>query len=516
MILSIDCGTQSIRALLFTSAGDIVDKEQIQYDAYYSDEPGRAEQKAEVYWEGLCKATNTLQKRNTNDFKKIKGVGITTLRSTMVSVDSQGNALRPIITWLDQRKAKNKYKPNKAMKLIFLTLGVDSVLKKMERKGHSNWIKQNEPEIWKKTYKYVQVSSFLNFKLTGKFNDSVASQIGHIPFNYKKQRWSVPKDITELSHKLYPIEQDKLPKLVKPGDKSGEITEQASVLTGIIAGTPVIACGSDKGCETLGMGVNDTKVASLSFGTTATVQTTTKKYFEPIKFFPAYPSTMAGHWNPEIEIYRGFWMINWFKQEFAHKETEKAKELGISVEEILNELLQKSPPGAMGLIVQPYWSPGLGEKDAKGAMIGFGDVHKKQHVYRAVIEGLCYGLLDGMKRLEKRGNLKFEKIAVSGGASQSDEICQIAADVFNMELLRGKTHETSGLGAAIITAYGIGEYKSIEEATEKMVHYADTFKPRPENAMLYKALFNDVYLKMYKKLEPLYKRIREITSYPEC
>lgn len=516
MILSIDCGTQSVRAILFTPKGDIIDKEQVFYEPYHSTQPGRAEQDAEVYWNGLCQAATELKNRNPNTFKQIKGVGITSLRGTMINADKEGNALRPAITWLDQRTAENKYKPGAVMKSAFKILNVDAVLKKMERKGYSNWIKQNEPEIWENTYKYIQVSSFLNFRLTGNFDDSVASQIGHIPFNYKKQRWSEPNDYTDLSRRLYPVEKDKLPNLVAPGKKTGQLTEQASKLTGIPVGTPVIACASDKGCETLGMGVTDTSMASLSFGTTATVQTTTNKYFEPIKFFPAYPSASAGHWNPEIEIYRGFWMINWFKNEFAHKEVQKAKEKGVSVEEVLNELLHKTSPGAQGLIVQPYWSPGLGERNAKGAMIGFGDVHKKEHIYRAVIEGLCYSLYDGMKQLEKRGRIQFKKIAVSGGASQSDEICQIAADVFNMELVRGKTHETSGLGAAIITAYGIGEYKSPEEAANRMVTHADTFKPNPENAKLYKALFEKVYYKMFKKLEPLYKSIREITSYPEC
>ena len=515
MILSIDCGTQSIRAILFSLEGDIIDKEQVFYKAYYTSKPGWAEQKAEVYWEGLCKATKALEKRNQDNFKNINGVGVTALRGTMVNVDIHGNTLRPSITWLDQRKADNIYKPSLGMNLIFKTIGVDSTLKKMEKRGHSNWIRQNQPEIWDKTHKYMQVSGYLTNKLTGEFKDSIGSQIGHIPFNYRKQRWASPKDFLVFTKELYPIEKDKLPELVKPGDKIGVITEEASKLTSIPLGIPIIACGSDKGCETLGMGVTDTSMASLSFGTTATVQTTTSKYLEPIKFFPAYPSVMPNHWNPEMEIFRGFWMINWFKEEFALKEVQQAKELNVSVEKILDELLHKCPPGAMGLIVQPYWTPGLGEKNAKGAMIGFGDIHKKEHIYRAVIEGLAYGLLDGMQRLEKRGGLKFKKVAVSGGASQSDEVCQITADVFNMELVRGKTHETSGLGAAIITAYGVGAFKSLEDATEKMVSYADTFIPNKENAKLYKQLYEDVYLKMFEKLEPLYKRIREITSYPE-
>ncbi|NOR88238.1 MAG: carbohydrate kinase, partial [Bacteroidales bacterium] len=285
--------------------------------------------------------------------------------------------------------------------------------------------------------------------------------------------------------------------------------------TAIPIDTPIIACGSDKSCEILGMGVIDTTMASLSFGSMATVQTTTHKYFEPIKFFPAYTAAMPKHWNPEIAVYRGFWMIKWFKNEFALKEVLEAAEKKVAVEEILNDLLHQSPPGAMGLVVQPYWSPGLGKRDARGAMIGFGEVHKKEHIYRTIIEGLAYSLLDGMHQLEQRGNLKFEKIALSGGASQSDEICQITADVFNKPLVRGRTHETSALGAAILTAYGIGEYNSIDKAIKNMVVYADTFKPNPENTKIYKALYHDIYLKMYKKLEPFYKRMREITNYPE-
>lgn len=515
LILSIDCGTQSIRALLFSLKGDIIDKEQIFYEPYFSLQPGWAEQKAEVYWNGLCEASNILKKRNPDNFKHIKGVGVTTLRSTMVNVDKEGTPLRPSLVWLDQRMAENVYKPNFVLKLIFKGLGLTSTLQKMERKGQCNWIRQNQPGIWENTHKYLQISAYLNFKLTGEFKDSVASQIGYIPFDYKKQKWANPKDILELSGKLYPIEKEKLPTLINPGEQVGLIHTNASGLTGIPQNTPVIACGSDKGCETLGMGAMDTDTASLSFGTTATVQTTSKKYFEPIPFFPAYPSVIPNHWNPEIEIYRGYWMIRWFKNEFAHKEVEEAVKKKIPAEEVMNELLHKSPPGAMGLVVQPYWSPGLGEKNAKGAMIGFGDVHKKEHVYRAVIEGLAYSLLDGMHKLEKRGKLKFDKLAVSGGASQSDEICQITADIFNMRLVRGKTYETSGLGAAILTAYGVGEFSSLNKAVEIMVSHSDIFKPKPENTKIYKALYNDVYLKMYKNLKPLYKKIQEITGYPE-
>lgn len=514
-ILTIDCGTQSLRAILFSLSGDIVDKEQIFYEPYFSTQPGYAEQDAEVYWNNLCKATQAIKKRSPEKFNNIEGVGITTLRNTLVNLDKNGKPIRPIMTWLDQRMAKPFYKPIFPMNLIFKAIGVSRTLEKMQCEGKCNWIRQHEPDIWDNTYKYVQVSGFLHHRLTGKYIDSTASQIGFTPFSYKKQQWAKTGDLFEFSAKLFPIEKEKLPELVNPGEKIGKITASASQLTGIKQDIPVIAAGSDKGCETLGMGVINNTIASLSFGTTATIQTTVRKYMEPIPFFPSYPSIIPQMWNPEIEIYRGFWMITWFKNEFALKEVLEAKDKNIPAEVIMNKMLHKAPPGSKGLIVQPYWSPGLGEKNAKGAIIGFGDVHKKEHVYRAVIEGLAYGLKDGMQRLKKRGNFKFEKLAVSGGASQSDEICQITADIFNMPLVRGKTYETSGLGAAIITAFGINKFHSINAAVKNMVNYQTTFYPNKENVSLYDDLFHDVYLKMYKQLEPLYKKIRNITKYPQ-
>lgn len=512
ILLSIDCGTQSLRGLLFSRQGELLYKVQIHYEAYFSNKPGWAEQEPEVFWSSLCRACRLLKEQSPDLFSRIGGVGVTTQRDSMVNVDADGNPLRPVITWLDQRKALPVYNPNPLFKAAFKCVGVDSALKKLQADAKCNWIMQNQPEIWKKTACYMQVSGFINKRLTGKFRDSIASQIGHAPFNYRKASWASK---SSLNYKLFPIEIEKLPEVVQPGEIIGEVTESASLSTGIPVGIPVIACGSDKGCETIGVGVLDTNMASLSFGTTATVQTTSDKYFEPLRFMPPYPAPIPGKYNPEVEIFRGYWMITWFKNEFGHKETEKASELGVAPEVLLNDLLHESPPGAMGLMLQPYWGPGLEHPAAKGSMIGFGDVHKKSHVYRAVIEGLGYGLLDGMHSIEKASGRKIRHIAVSGGASQSDEICQITADIFNLELSRGRTTEASGLGAAMITAKGLGFYDSFEEAILAMSKKERVFKPDPSRSRIYDKLYRRVYRKIYRSLKPLYEEIREITGYPE-
>jgi sugar (pentulose or hexulose) kinase len=512
ILLAIDCGTQSLRALLFSETGALVGRAQVPYEPYVSPQPGWAEQDPELYWHSLCKACGMLKLHHGESFARIAGVGVTAQRNSMVNVDREGQCLRPAILWLDQRKAAPRFGSKGLLRMGLRLIRKADMTDDVQAEGKCNWIIQNQPLVWEKTYKYLQVSGFLNCRLTGRFADSVASQIGHIPFNYKKIRWAKP---FELSARLFPVASEKLPDLVPPGAVLGGVTPSAARLTGIPAGIPVVACGSDKGCETIGAGILDPNMASLSFGTCATVQTTTPKYFEPIACMPPYPAPIPGCYNPEVEIFRGYWMITWFKREFAYEEVLEAKRRGIAPEELLNRHLANTRPGAMGLMVQPYWGPGLRQPAAKGAMVGFGDVHTKAHVYRAVIEGLGYALKEGLEKMEAAGGVKIERAAVSGGASQSDEICRISADIFNLPMVRGKTFETSGLGAAIVIAKGLGIYDSFREAADQMVAVETIFQPDPINVTIYRQLYQKVYCKIFKALEPLYKEIRSITGYPE-
>ncbi|MGV8982315.1 FGGY-family carbohydrate kinase [Clostridium sp.] len=511
-ILTLDCGTQSVRAILFDDSGTIIGKEKVEFEPYFSKKPGWAEQDADVFWNNCCTACKTLKIKQPKDFEKIIGVTVTTQRDTGVIVDSEGMPLRPAIIWLDQRMAKCEGPLAFYDNAIFKTIRMDKTIEMARRKAKSNWIIENEPELWKKTYKYLLLSGYFIFKLTGIFADSIASQIGHIPFDYKNQCWAKSK--TSYRWKMFGIEREKLYDLIVPGEIISGITAKAALDTGIKEGIPVIAAGSDKGCETLGVGCLDPSTASMSFGTTATVQITSDFYMEPLAFMPPYPASRPGYYNPEVEIFRGYWMISWFKKEFCSREVVEAKERGISPESILNEKLNDIPPGSQGLILQPFWGPGLKMLEAKGSLIGFGDVHTRAHIYRAIIEGINYALIDGLEKIEKKSKVKVKTVIVSGGGSQSDAICQITADMFNRTVLRGQTYETSGLGAAINGFVGLKMFGSYEEAVNSMVHYTSSFQPNSKNTEVYKKLYKKVYCKIYPKLESLFKEIKKITNYP--
>jgi sugar (pentulose or hexulose) kinase len=217
----------------------------------------------------------------------------------------------------------------------------------------------------------------------------------------------------------------------------------------------LIATAADKATEIIGAGCLEPHLGCLSFGTTATINTTHHKYIEVIPLIPPYPSAVPGAYSLEIQIYRGFWMVSWFKDEFGLVERREAERRGVEPEVCLTNYSNRAP-GAEGLVLQPYWSPGLKipGPEAKGAVIGFGDVHTRAHFYRAIIEGLGYALLEGMERTQKRSHIPITALRVAGGGSQSPGVMQITADIFGLPVTRPHVYEASGLGAAIDVAVG--------------------------------------------------------------
>jgi sugar (pentulose or hexulose) kinase len=170
----------------------------------------------------------------------------------------------------------------------------------------------------------------------------------------------------------------------------------------------------------------------------------------------------------------------------------------------------------MGLMLQPYWTPGirLPGREAKGAIVGFGDVHTRAHVYRAILEGLAYALREGKERIERRSGVAITELRVSGGGSQSDCAMQLTADVFGLPAARPHVYETSGLGAAIDAAVGLGLHRDFAAAMGEMTRVGRVFEPVQGNREVYDRLYRRVYLKMYRSLRPLYREIAEITAYP--
>jgi len=507
VILAIDCGSQSIKALIFDSKGTLLAKEQHIFEDYEHPQPNWAERDPDIFWDSLCDVTQRIKKNNSDIFKRIEGIALTTQRDTVVFLDKALKPFRPAILWMDKRKQK-EHKPMKWIyTLITRLVNMYRTAVAVNKQCPAHWIQKNQPEVWEKTHKYVYLSAYMNYRMTGLLKDNTANQIGHMPFNYKTRKW---EGKYALKAQFFQIEREKLVDLVPSATVLGTVTKQAAKETGLPEGLPFIPAGSDKGCETLGAGCLDESKAAISLGSQATVQISTKRYFEVVPFIPPFPSVLPDMYNPEIQIFKGYWMITWFQEEFAKKDVELAEKQGIKPEDFLNRHLREIPPGCNGLLLQPLWGTSVDSPEAKGAMIGFSDVHTRYHIYRAIIEGIGFALKDGIQSIEKKSRVDIDQLVLSGGGSLSEEICQITADIFGRPVSKVQTYETSGLGAAMVGFKTLGIFETFDDAVLDMVHLTKTFLPERKNTVKYDKIFSRIYKKMYGRLKPMYDEMYEL------
>lgn len=508
LLLSIDCGTQSVRALVFDLAGELVGRRQHVFDTYVTPQDNWLEHDADEFWRATGAVCRTLFEDRPDLRARIKGVAVTTQRGSLVLVDDNGAAIRPFIIWLDQRRATRPRKTQFWWRAAFALARVSDTVDYLSREAELNWLAENEPAALARAQKILLVSGWLNYRLTGKFVDAVGSQVGYIPFDFKRQDWAGRFD---WKWRGLAARRDQMPDLMPAGATLGALTAEAAAALGLPEGVPVIAAAADKACEIAGSGATSPGIGALSYGTAATVAITAPRYVEAIPYIPPYPALLPGQYNLEVQIFRGFWMVNWFKEQFGHLESAAAITEGVPVEVLFDRLVAEIPPGSQGLMLQPYWTPGIRNPgpDARGAVIGFTDAHTRAHLYRAIIEGIAYSLRDGKERIEKRAKVSIDSLRVSGGGSQSDVAMQATADIFNLPASRPHTFETSGLGAAIACAVGLGLHRDFETAVAAMTRIGRTFEPDVGRAALYERLYTRVYAKMYERLQPLYAELHE-------
>ena len=314
---------------------------------------------------------------------------------------------------------------------------------------------------------YLFLSGFLAHRLTGRFVDSVASQVGYVPFDYKRFALGRAGD---WRWQAAPVDPAWLPELVPPTERLGELTAERR------GGRR--AAGRDAGHRRrrrqglrgprLGR-ARRRDVASISYGTTATINTTQQRYVEPMPLVPPYPAAIARR-----VVARGPGLSRLLDGRVVQARVRPARGgpgrgRRRRARGALRRARPPDPAGLDGPDAPADWSPGVRVpgREAKGAIIGFGDVHTRAHLYRAILEGLAYALREGGERAAARAKEPLRELRVSGGGAQSPAIVQLTADVFGLPTGRPHTHETSGLGAAIDAAVGIGLHPDIATAAPR-------------------------------------------------
>lgn len=192
-ILAIDFGTQSVRALLFDARGTLSAKARVPV-RYDSPQPGWFESDPEYLWDAMAAACRRLWESSSVPRSAVRAVTLTTQRGTMINVDSAGRPLRPAIIWLDRRRTEGLPPIGGVWGALFRVAGMRDTIAAFRAEAEANWIARNEPDVWRRTHRFLLLSGFLTHRLTGRYADSIGAQVGYIPFDFRGLRWA-PKEI---------------------------------------------------------------------------------------------------------------------------------------------------------------------------------------------------------------------------------------------------------------------------------------------------------------------------------
>jgi len=478
-LVGVDSGTQGAKVIVSDAKGNIVSTGAAVHEPMFQLGPGWAEQHPQDNWVKFCQACQEAIARLPVPKSELAAVGVTGQRGTTALLDKNGTPIRPFVVWLDPRCA-----------------------------GWAHWIRENEPESYEKTYKISSVQGWLVKHLTGEFKDCIAYPgIGPMALYLDLALPDDPK-----VYEVYGMPREKIMDMVDPGTVYGVITKAAAEATGLPEGLPVVAGAGDKQCEVLGGGATRRGNAYVTYGTLSSLCTTS--YDKPMVAkageYYSFGSALPGVWHAETSV-RGHWMVTWFKEEFGYAAVVEAEKRGISPEQVLNEEAEKVPPGAEGLVLFPYFDARPFVPEATGLILGFYDaVHKRPHVFRAILEGIAYGLRGGLQVFEQDSGVPISKVVVGGGGSKSDLGMQATADIFGIPCTRPHTPETCALGAAMEAAVGVGMYKDFDEVVEHMTRAKSVFEPIPENVKLYNDIYERVFTQIYPSLEGVFKSLNEI------
>lgn len=506
LILSIDVGTQSIRAMVFDRQGRLQYMQRALVPPYETPHPGWAELPASAIWETFCSVTRKLANEMGERMADLQACGLTANRNNLIALDAEGNPLRNWILWMDQRRA-----PEAIREAETKWKGLDRLIYWVQKpllqialgRSQFNWLRFHEPRTWNRAHKYLTMGGMITYQLTGQYHDSYGMQAGVIPFEVKKMDfYRLP-----LIYRAVGVSRHQLAdQLFHPGESMGTVTASAAEQTGLPEGLPIVAVGGDKQTETLGAGAFSAKTAVLSYGTMASVTLNTETCIRDRKFtFYTFPASRKNYFCEEFVVDRGYWLVTWFCRQYAQEESHP------SFLEAMNQQASEIAPGSEGLFVYPFWSPHpVLFPEARGMVLGWTDDHHPAHLYRAILESVAYSLRFGLEALQKKTKQKVEQVRVVGGGSRSDMAMQLTADILNLPVLRMETDEVGGIGAAIPTAVYAGFYADEEEAAEVMCRVRQVFYPQPAAVAVYDRLYRNVFLKLYRSALPFFRELAQL------
>lgn len=507
-LIGIDGGTASIRVGVFDLQGHCVAFSVKEYGTDFP-KPGWAEQDPAEWWTCLQQATKEALYKSKIDPGDILALSVDGTSSTVVCLDNDLKPLRKAILWMDNRsavQAKRIFDSNHpVLKRSQAGVSAEWMIPKIL------WIKENQPEVFIRTKYFMEQADYLTHKLSGEMSLSL-NHITHRWF-YNRREGGWPTDFYSKIG-LSDITEKFSKNILGLGNVVGPLKKEVADLLGLKPNTIVTQGGCDAYVGMLGLNATKAGRAALIAGSSHVLMPMTDKDIYIKGIFGIHPDCVI----PGLSAMEGGQVssgsiVKWFKDNFADAETASAKTRGMDPYSLLTDKASKIPIGSEGLIVLDYWQGNRNpytDYQVQGAIWGLTLKHKKEHIFRAILEGVAYGTENILRTLSENG-LKVESIYISGGTAKSDFWLQMHADVSNIPFCTTQFTEATMLGTAICAAVGAGIYKDLVEAAENMVRIDRIIEPNQKNHEAYEFYF-DKYRKTYFSLRPL---MYEMSERPE-
>jgi xylulokinase len=493
LFLGIDVSTTSAKALLIDEQGQVVSTGSTEL-SLSTPHPLWSEQNPADWWEGTVRAIRKALGAAGASGAEVQAVGLTGQMHGLVLLDAQGNVLRPAILWNDQRTGAQ-------CKEITQRVGAQRLLEITGNRALTGftapkvlWVRENEPEVYTRAATILLPKDYVRYRLTGGLAMDKADGSGTILFDLKKRDWS-PEVLEKLE-----IPAEWLPPTYEGPEVTGTITPKAAGLTGLKAGTPVVAGGGDQAAGAVGVGAISPGIVSLALGTSGVVFASTgQPFIEPEGRLHAFCHAVPGTWHFMGVMLSAAGSLRWYRDSLAP---------GISYDDLLAPAAGV-PAGSEGLLFLPYLT---GERTpypdplARGAFVGLTVRHTEAHLTRAVLEGVAFGLRDSMELIRNSGLGEIRQVRVSGGGARSLLWRQILADVMGTELVTINTTEGAAFGAALLAGVGGGHWTSVAESCEATIRTLEHTEPQPASSKVYEQLY-PLYRNLYPALKTTFAAV---------
>jgi xylulokinase len=494
--LGIDTSTTGSKALLIDEHGEVVTVASSPH-TLQTPRPLWSEQDPHEWWGAVSASIKSVLESAGISGEQIGAVGLTGQMHGLVLLDEAGKVLRPAILWNDQRTQGQ-------CDQIHARIGKEKFIQitgNVALTGFTApkilWVKENEPDVYAKAKHVLLPKDYIRYKLTGEYALDKADGAGTVLFDLKSRDWS-DEVLTALE-----IPRAWMPETFEGPECTGHISQEASSLTGLKVGTPVVAGGGDQAAQAVGVGAVEPGIVGLTVGTSGVVfATTPSALIEPKGRLHAFCHAVPGLWHFMGVMLSAAGSLQWYRDSLAPE---------MSFDDLLREA-KTVPAGSEGLQFLPYLS---GERTphpdplARGAFIGLTLRHKRGHMTRAVLEGVSFGLKDSFTLIQNAGLGAITQVRASGGGTKGALWRQILASVLEAELVTVNTTEGAAYGAALLAGVGAEVWPDVASACKACIKITGSTHPEGSQVAIYRKTY-PIFQELYPALKSIFAELSGI------